>query len=244
MRKMILALLALCLLQAVHAQNLITAIEAKDYASVEGQLQSGAKVNKPVKSGQFPLWVAVWNNDTAMVKLLLKYGADVNQGFKAKDGQKITCLDIACQEGLEAVVRLLVEGGAGVDIKSVGGHTPLRVAARNGRTEIVKYLVAKGAEIDTKGNDLATPLEHAAGKGHLEIVAFLLEQGANINHQDKDRDCPLGEAAKGGREEVVKYLLAKGADTSLKNNDGHTPQELARLAGQNKIAELIAAAGK
>lgn len=244
MRKMIGTLLAFCLLQVASAQNLIPAIEAKNYGEVERLLQSGAKVNKPIKSGHFPLWNAVWNKDTAMVKLLLKYGADANGAFKAKDGQKITCLDIACQEGLDAIVRILVEGGAGVNIKSVGGHTPLRVAARNGRTEIVKYLVAQGAEIDTKGNDQATPLEHAAGKGHLEIVAFLLEKGANINHQDKDRDCPLGEAAKGGREEVVKYLLAKGADTSLKNNDGHTPQELARLAGQNKIAEMIEAAGK
>lgn len=244
MRKILLAVISACLVQVLSAQNLIPAIEAKNYASVEQQLQSGAKVNKPIKGGQFPLWNAVWNNDAGMVKLLLKYGADPNQEFKNKDGKKITCLDIAAQEGLLGIVRLLVEGGAGVDVKSVGGHTPLRVAARNGRTEVVKYLVDKGAEIDTKGDDGATPLEHAAGKGHLDIVVLLLDKGANINHQDNDRDCPLGEAAKGGREEVVKYLLAKGASTSLKNNDGRTPQELARLAGQNRIAELIGAAGK
>lgn len=221
----------------VSAQKLLEAVEAKDYAAVEQYLKDGEKVNK-VKNGQFPLWQAVWKNDTAMVSLLLKYGADANQKFKKKEGD-LTLLGVAAQEGSLEVAQLLVNGGADVNEKSFVGHAPIRIAARNGKIDLIKYFLSKGAEVDTEGDDRATPLEHAASKGHLEIVQLLFEKGADINHQDKDGDFPLGEAAKSGFIDVVKYLLSKGADTTLKNKEGYTAQDMARFAGQGKIELLL-----
>lgn len=244
MKKILLScVLVFSLFTTLSAQDLMTAIESKNYEQVERLLQTGSKVNKPNREGQYPLWHAVWNNDGEMVRLLIRYGADVNQKFKAKKAG-ISCLHIASQEGFLNIVQILVENGAGVDEKGAGNQTALRVAARNGRTDIVKYLMEKGAEIDTRGDDQATPLEAAAGKGHMDIVEMLLAAGANINHQDKDRDTPLGEAAYNGQEAMVKYLLEKGADASLKNKEGYTAADRARLAGQNKIADLLRALGK
>ena len=227
---------SLCL----SAQKLIEAVDAKDYTTVEECLKNGDKVNKTNKKNSFPLWIAVWNNDSRMVDLLLKNGADPNQKFKGKDAQ-IACLEIAAQEGFLEIAQLLVSANADINVKGVEGFTPLRIAAGNGRLELVKYFASKGAEIDTKGNDGATPLEHAAGKGHLEIVQFLAENGANINHQDKDGDSPLGEAARHGHIDVVNYLLSKGANTTLKNKDGSTAEELAKFAGQPKVEAAIKA---
>jgi uncharacterized protein len=226
------------LFSTVNAQDVYEAVEAKDHAKVESLLKSGEKVNKTNKKNQFPLWIALWNNDVEMVKLLIANGADVNQKFKGKDG-KINCLEIACQNGSIEIAKLFVEAGAPVDEKGVRNMTPLRIATRNGRTEIVKYLIEKGADVDAKAEDLATPLEVAAGKGHLEIVQLLVEKGAKINHQDKEGDTPLGEAANSGHVEVVKYLLSKGADVSLKNQKGYTAQDRASLAGQAKAEEVL-----
>lgn len=220
------------------AQKLIDAVEAKDYKAVEEYIKGGEKVNKPNKKGHFPLWNAVWNQDTQMVKLLLNNGADPKQKFKGKESS-IACLEIAAQEGLLEIARLLVNANADIHEMSFRGHTPLRIAARNGRIELVKYFLSKGAEVDTKGDDIATPLEHAASKGHFEIVKLLVENGANINHQDKEGDFPLGEAARGGYVDVVNYLLSKGADMSLKNVNGNTAEELARLAGQAKVEAIL-----
>jgi ankyrin repeat protein len=226
------------LLNILNAQDLNTAVEERNYEQVESLLTSGAKINKTNKKGQFPLWIAVWNEDTAMVKLLISKGVDVSQRFKNKEITS-SCLEIACQNGLMAIVRMLVESGAPVNEKGYVGHSALRIASRNGRLDIVKYLIGKGAEIDSKGDDQATPLESAAGKGHLEIVHVLVEQGAKVNHQDKEGDTPLGEAARSGHMEVIQYLLSKGADTSLKNQDGRTAEELAKLAGQAKAEALL-----
>jgi ankyrin repeat protein len=243
MKQLLLAVFTLFLSHVSSAQDLLESVESGNHALVESLLLAGAKVNKAAKSGQFPLWNAIWNGDTAMVRLLLKHGADADQRFTAKAG-KIPGLDIACQEGHFAIVKMLVEGGADIEAKSIAAQTPLRTAARNGRTNIVQYLLDKGAEVDTQGDDRATPLEAAASKGHLDIVKLLVEKGGDVNHQDKDGDGPLGEAAKHGFEEVVKYLLSKGADVSLKNKEGHNAIELARLAGQARIADLLKGVAK
>jgi ankyrin repeat protein len=232
------AVLLLLFSQSLSAQSLIEATEAKNYQAVEQYIKDGEKVNKPNKKGQFPLWVAVWNQDDKMVELLIKNGADAKQKFKGKDG-KFGCLEIAAQEGLLEITKLLITAGADPNERDLHGHTPLRIAARNGRTGLVTFFISKGCEVDTKGDDGATPLEHAAGKGHLEIVKILLENGANVNHQDNDKDSPLGEAAKSGFIEIVNLLLSKGADTTLKNKDGYTAEALAKISGQAKVEEIL-----
>ncbi len=125
-------LFAIMCATTLSAQKLIEAVEAQNYEQVEAYLKGGEKVNKPNKDGQFPLWNAVWNRDIKMVDLLLKNGADAKQQFKGKDSHS-SCLEIAAQEGLVEISKLLVEAGADVHERGFRGHTPLRVAARNGR---------------------------------------------------------------------------------------------------------------
>jgi ankyrin repeat protein len=223
---------------SANAQNIIDAVENKDYEAVDRLLKAGVDVNVTNQEGHFPLWDAVWNGDTKMVQLLLKNKANAEQKFIGKES-KIACLEIAAQEGHFEIVKMLVNAGSEIDERSFRGHTPLRIATRNGHVELVKYFISKKCEIDSQGDDGATPLEVAASKGHLEIVETLVENGANINIQDKEKDFPLGEAARHGFIEVVKYLLSKGADVNLKNQDGNNAEELARLAGQPKIVEML-----
>jgi ankyrin repeat protein len=226
-------------LHSLTAQDLISSVDSKDHRKAEALLRSGASATSIDSKGRFPLWLATWNGDTAMVGLLLLHGADANQAFKNEKGASISCLDVACQNGLTEIAVLLIDHGAKVDLKGAFGHSPLRIASRNGNLDIVKILIGKGARIDTEGEDLATPLESAAGKGHLDIVKVLIEAGAKVNHQDKDGDTPLHEAARGGYLEVAQYLLSKGADTSIKDSDGSTAGDIARSSGQPKVAELL-----
>jgi ankyrin repeat protein len=224
---------------SLTAQDLIKAVESKNLKKAEKLLRSGADVKMPDSKGQFPLWVAIWNEDTAMVSLLITNGADVNQRLVNKEGVSLGCVEVACQNGLTDIVKMLVDHGVNINVKGYAGHSPLRIASRNGHSDIVKYLIGKGAEIDSEGDDRATPLESAAGKGHLDIVMLLTDAGAKVNHQDKDGDTPLGEAARGGFLEVVQYLLSKGADPSLKDNDGSTAENIAKTSGQAKVEALL-----
>lgn len=232
-------LIFLFTLHTLSAQDLIKAVESKNYQRAEKLLRSGSDAKVLDSKGRFPLWIAVWNADTAMVNLLISSGADVNQRLINKDGVSLGSIEIACQNGESDIVRMLVDHGVNVSAKGYVGHSPLRIASRNGHTDLVKYLIGKGAEIDSEGDDLATPLESAAGKGHLDIVKLLIDAGAKVNHQDKDKDTPLHEAARGGYQEVVEYLLSKGADTSLKDNDNSTAEDIAKTSGQARVEALL-----
>jgi ankyrin repeat protein len=71
------------------------------------------------------------------------------------------------------VVKLLLEKGADVDSKDMGGRTPLSWAARNGHEAVVTLLLEKGADVHSKDKDGRTPLSWAAGNGHEAVVKLL-----------------------------------------------------------------------
>lgn len=236
--KHLLAILLLWIFaQPAVGQKLYKAVEARDYNAAKALLEKGENVNK-YRKNLFPLWVATANNDTAMVRLLLKHGADIEQLTKGE--APITALILPIQEGHLETVKILVESGANIHVKGPANQPPVRVAARNGHLEILKYLIEKGADFEDKtADDGATPLEGAASKGHLDLVRFLVEKGANVNHQDRDKDTPIGEAATAGHFEVVKYLLEHGADPAIKNKNGYDAAYRAKIGGQPKIAGFL-----
>jgi ankyrin repeat protein len=54
----------------------------------------------------------------------------------------------------EAIVQLLVEKGAALDLQDINGQTPLSLAVDYGHKPVVQLLVEKGAAldvVDTKG---------------------------------------------------------------------------------------------
>jgi ankyrin repeat domain-containing protein 50 len=73
--------------------------------------------------GRSPLHVAAWQGHTAMVDLLLRYGADVN----VVDREQRTPLQSAAWQGHESVVWLLLKNGARVDQPCSQGATPLSI---------------------------------------------------------------------------------------------------------------------
>jgi uncharacterized protein len=222
----------------IFSQKIMDAIRAKNYDAVKTLLEKGTNPNKHGKKGLLPLWLASFDNDTAILTLLIRFKANVNQ---LTDGEYPSAgLHMAAQEGNFNVVKVLVENGANVNILGPVNHSAIRIAARNGHLDIIKYLIEHGADADDKlGNDKATPLEAAAGKGHLEIVKYLVEKGANVNHQDKELDTAIGEAATKGFVDVVKYLLEKGANPLLKNEKGYDAIYRAKLGGQPLIVKLL-----
>ena len=62
-----------------------------------------------------------------------------------------------------AIVNLLIDKGADVKARDVGGRTPLMKATRNADTAgVVKSLLDYGSELEAVDNDGLTPLMHAA----------------------------------------------------------------------------------
>jgi ankyrin repeat protein len=112
-----------------------------------------------LESGAVPFVRAAQSSDTALMKLLLQYGADP----KLKTDHNDTALTAAggigwvegvtyersIKENIEAV-KMLLDLGLDPNAANNDGRTPLMAAAMKGRSEVVQMLVDKGARLDTR----------------------------------------------------------------------------------------------
>ncbi|KJK91902.1 hypothetical protein H633G_04227 [Metarhizium anisopliae BRIP 53284] len=140
--------------------------------------------------GQTPLWLNAAKGHEAIVRLLIKEGADIH--IKDKHGR--TPLLLAAMKGHEAILQLLLNKGADT------------------RMSAVRELLDKGADTEA-ADSYRTPLMLAARGDNASIVQLLLENGADIMAKDsKHNQTPLSRAADRGHEAVVRLLLEKDAD--------------------------------
>ncbi|KAK0616396.1 heterokaryon incompatibility protein-domain-containing protein [Immersiella caudata] len=87
---------------------------------------------------------------------------DLARGCQAQDWAGQTPLWWALEQGHEAMVKVLLDGGVDVEANDRGGQTPLSWASENGHEAVVKVLLDKGADIELKDKDGRTPLSWAS----------------------------------------------------------------------------------
>eukprot|EP00826_Nyctotherus_ovalis_P056476 TRINITY_DN7632_c0_g1_i1.p1 TRINITY_DN7632_c0_g1~~TRINITY_DN7632_c0_g1_i1.p1 ORF type:complete len:157 (-),score=16.92 TRINITY_DN7632_c0_g1_i1:397-867(-) len=120
--------------------------------------------------------------DMEGIELCLSEKIDVNTQDQYKNSPLRTpcySIDMACANGFEEIVRILLKAGAKIDILNESKNTPLRM------DHWVKLI------------------DWAAYNGHTGIVKLLLENGANPNFKNEFDRTPLDEAIMNEREDIV-----------------------------------------
>jgi hemoglobin len=180
-----------------------------------GELQALLE-KKPVlatvnEHGRTLLGEACGRWDSARVKILLEYGADVivkdrlnhDPLSRATGGKPLQPENEGC-----AVVELLLQQGADVNGRSgVGQMTPLHGTARRGTVALAKVLLAWGAEREAKDTKGETPLRRAVNCGQEGMVRLLLAYRADPLTRDKQGRTPLDAA----RHERIREALQDAA---------------------------------
>ena len=114
---------------------LLDAVDAGNVDRVRELLDGGdVGVNDSNAGGFTALSCAAEGGDVALVEMLIKSGATVDQA----DEDGIVPLYVAAQEGKLEVVKALIEAKAKVNQATEDGSTPLYVASQGGHLECVK----------------------------------------------------------------------------------------------------------
>ena len=159
---------------------------------------------------------AARSGSAATVSALLADGANVNAAQKSK-GQ--TALMWAVSEGHVDTVSELLDSGADVHAKTLGGFTTILFAARTGNTDVARRLLGRGANVNDADTEGSTPILVATVRGHVDLALFFLEHGAD----------PDGDAETIGYTPL--HWASTKSETVITNDYTEAPGEWAALAG-------------
>lgn len=143
--------------------------------------------------------------DLSLVRLLLRFGADVN----AFDFHGQTPFHIAVVAGMHEVVDLLANAGADLSTscRSFGmKNTALHLAVLLKDVRLIKLLTGYGASVDAIGRDGWTPLCLAARSGSLEVAKALLEARADVFALSGNGKSPLDIATLNSKHKTSPVL--------------------------------------
>jgi len=208
-------------------------------------LERGGDIQATDSRGLTPLIWAVDAGSLAAVTHLLDAGVDANIGM----GPGIP-LHLAAYNGDAAMVELLLDHGASVDVARKDGATALFRAVSypegskattpmtTDRLAAISTLVNRGANVNVRGFLGDTPLHQAASHGYTRAIVFLIDHGADANARNDSGSTPLHAAAMQGRTDAVGTLISKGANVNARS-EHNTPLSLAVRVGHNDSVALL-----
>jgi ankyrin repeat protein len=203
-------------------ESVYHAVEADSTECLELLLGAGATVR-----GTNALGNAI--NDAAKVRMLLERGdllpADPELG------------DALLHARAPAVVKLLIEHGASLDVRDPDGLTPYARAARFRSEETMRILAGVGASTEL---DPAAEWIGAVIRGDDQRAARVKAEHPDLVLRDEDLE-QLPRWASAGDDEVVARLVDAGVPVNARGVDGGSPLHFAALWGRGSTVELLLA---
>lgn len=171
-----------------------------------------------------PLLNAAEEYKPDVVRVLIKYGADVN----FKDPYGVTPLIATAYTIFEReyparfeITKMLVDAGADINIDSNFGRNAIAGALGPNEDMIrAKFLLDNGGDINWLDSDGLNFMFYCSA---VECYDYFIDKGIDINSVANDGKSILQSSLAGNSDfEVTKYLLDSGANICHKDNAGDT----------------------
>jgi ankyrin repeat protein len=152
------------------ADDIDRAIRQGDFPMLKS-LVTTATVNITDGEARTPLFVAIIENKSDVIKWLIDQGADINH----QDRNGWTPLHFAVQGKQADAIALLLSRGADANLHDVYGNGPLWRAAFDSRGSygLVETLIEAGADSNHKNKSDKSPIDFAVTIGDEKLKAIL-----------------------------------------------------------------------
>ena len=182
-----------------------------------------------------------------VVKLLVKYGADIHQLNSKRFNENILqFIDFSKENSLEMLKYFLNKG---VDAKAIDdrGKNCLFNISEDNHLQHAQLLIDAGADVNQKEKFTNCNVLHnivtISHNNFTKILQFLIDAGADTNAWDSDEKSPLIAASKYGNIDAINVLLNNGVDVNQQYKDKETRGKTALMIALEwrniKIAELL-----
>lgn len=215
-------------------EQLFQAIRDNNSQQVRRLLDKGLHPDTRNRAMQTPLIYAASINQSAIIHLLARHGADINASLRGQ-----TALYTATSRGHIDSVKALLERGANLNLGDETAGSPLMVAIDKRYEPIALFLIRHGARLDSVDLRGQTPLVKAIHVKNPALVREILRRGSDSNQTDKSGDTPLMHAACCATVEIAQLLLSAGAKADSHNQRGQTAIDKASLAANHGVVELL-----
>ena len=188
---------------------------------------------------------AVKKEHLEIIKMLIKYGAEINTKDKNNESPLETAMETSKKHTIEIVKTLVVNGA------KISGNT-ICTAIQKNNTKILKIFVESGANINIRDSRSGyRPIHCAIDNGRLGMVQYLVKNGANLNATSNYKQTPLhavcidemnrANISKTVLTKIAAFLIKNGANLDLDAQDtsGETPLHYACKHGYLDIAKLL-----
>uniref|UniRef100_A0ABD2VY84 Uncharacterized protein n=1 Tax=Trichogramma kaykai TaxID=54128 RepID=A0ABD2VY84_9HYME len=209
----------------------------RDYYTLAKMLLDLSKeplqVNRPDKSGNTPLHVAVSSGRRNLAQLLLRNGANPN----VANARGATPLHLVCQGYSDDynLAKMLFDLSnerfkpLRVDARDKFRKTPLNLATTHDHRNLVLCLLRKGTNPNLADEDGSTVLHYICKSSKdADLVEKFLEVvderklSWQINAREKEGNTPLHFALPRGHRGLIEWLLRNGANPNLISDEGVT----------------------
>ncbi|KAI9901259.1 hypothetical protein N3K66_003076 [Trichothecium roseum] len=224
---------------------LLSAVQANRYAVAELLLQKGAIAGEYPQLITCPIMFAVRNGNSAMVELLLMYGASPN--IFDLNTRPSSPLSIAVNANRKDIVDILLDYGADANIDSVfrlPGPLSYALFREQPNLEIIRAMLQAKVpqEIDQSPETSNAPLLMAVRGRKANVVRLLLENGADVSLwlRPQRTVSPFHTAVRLGILDICKLLLeCEPRLLNFHHDSGQMNQPPLLDACQNNHADLV-----